>query len=97
MAHILLVDDQSSVRLTLTALLKQAGHTLMQAATGADALEKLSKNDFDAVVTDLKLDEISGIDILKAAKANNPQTEVIVLNGLWQCRKRGGRHESGRN
>ena len=81
MAHILLVDDQSSMRLTLTALLKQAGHTLMQAATGADAVEKLSKNDFDVVVTDLKLDEISGIDVLKAAKINNPQTEVIVLTG----------------
>ncbi|MBV9467756.1 MAG: sigma-54-dependent Fis family transcriptional regulator [Abitibacteriaceae bacterium] len=81
MAHILLVDDQSSMRLTLTALLKQAGHTLMQAATGADALEKLGKNDFDVIVTDLKLDEISGIDILKTAKANNPQTEVIVLTG----------------
>ena len=36
MAHILLVDDQSSMRLTLTVLLKQAGHTLMQAATGAE-------------------------------------------------------------
>jgi CheY-like chemotaxis protein len=39
MAHILLVDDQSSMRLTLTALLKQAGHTLMQAGTGEDALK----------------------------------------------------------
>ncbi|HVF10653.1 MAG TPA: response regulator, partial [Abditibacteriaceae bacterium] len=82
MAHILLVDDQSSMRLTLTALLKQAGHTLMQAGTGADALDKLSKLDFDVVITDLKLDQISGIDVLKAAKANNPRTEVIVLTGF---------------
>jgi DNA-binding NtrC family response regulator len=81
MAHILLVDDQSSMRLTLTALLKQAGHTLMQAATGDDALKKLADNDFDIVITDLKLDTIGGLDILKAAKTNNPQTEVIVLTG----------------
>ena len=81
MAHILLVDDQSSMRLTLTMLLKQNGHTLMQASTGADAIEKLAKNDFDVIITDLKLDEISGIDVLRAAKANNPQTEVIVLTG----------------
>jgi len=81
MAHILLVDDQSSIRLTLTALLKGEGHTLAQAATGADAIEKVSKNDFDLVITDLKLDQISGMEILKAAKANNPQTEVIVLTG----------------
>ena len=81
MAHILLVDDQSSMRLTLTALLKQAGHTLMQAGTGADAMEKIEKNDFDIVITDLKLDQISGMDVLKAAKTNNPQTEVIMLTG----------------
>ncbi|HEX8237044.1 MAG TPA: sigma-54 dependent transcriptional regulator [Abditibacteriaceae bacterium] len=81
MAHILLVDDQSSMRLTLTALLKQAGHTLMQAATGDDALKKLADNDFDIVITDLKLDTIGGLDVLKAAKNNNPQTEVIVLTG----------------
>jgi hypothetical protein len=43
MAFILLVDDQSSMRLTLTALLKSAGHTLAQSGTGADALDKISK------------------------------------------------------
>lgn len=81
MAFILLVDDQSSMRLTLTALLKSAGHTLAQAGTGADALDKISKNDFDCVITDLKLDAVSGMDVLKAAKAQNPQTEVIMLTG----------------
>jgi len=81
MAFILLVDDQSSMRLTLTALLKSAGHTLAQSGTGADALDKISKNDFDVVITDLKLDSISGMEVLKAAKAQDPQTEVIMLTG----------------
>ena len=69
------------MRLTLTALLKSAGHTLAQAGTGADALEKIGKTDFDLVITDLKLDKISGMEVLKAAKKNNPQTEVIMLTG----------------
>src|SRR5690606_5801058 len=81
MAHILLVDDQSSARLTLTALLKQNGHTLAQAATGADAIAKIEKNDFDIIITDLKLGEISGQDIVEASRKNNPRTEVIVLTG----------------
>lgn len=81
MAHILLVDDQSSIRLTLTALLKGAGHTLAQAGTGVDALEKINTNDYDLVITDLKLDQISGLDVLRASKQNNPQTEVIMLTG----------------
>ena len=70
------------MRLTLTALLKSAGHTLAQAGTGADAIDKIQKNDFDLVITDLKLDQISGLDVLKAAKAQNPQTEVIMLTGF---------------
>ena len=82
MAHILVVDDQSSMRLTLTALLKQAGHTLMQAGTGEDALEKIGKNDFDVVITDLKLDKVTGLDVLRATKSNNPKTEVIMLTGF---------------
>ena len=81
MAHILLVDDESSMRLTLTMLLKQANHTLAQAATGAAALEKLENHHFDLVLTDLHLDEVSGLDVLRAAKSTNPQTEVIVLTG----------------
>lgn len=81
MAHILLVDDQSSIRLTLTALLKQAGHTLAQAASGEDALQKVAKDDFDIVITDLNLGDCSGLEVLKATKINNPQTEVIVLTG----------------
>jgi DNA-binding NtrC family response regulator len=81
MAHILIVDDQSSMRLTLTMLLKQAGHTVAQSGTGEDALEKVAKNDFDIVLTDLQLDRISGLEVLRAAKTANPQTEVIVLTG----------------
>ena len=81
MAHILLVDDQSSIRLTLTALLKQAGHNLSQAANAEDALKKITQNDFDIVLTDLNLGDASGMEVLKAAKKNNPKTEVIVLTG----------------
>lgn len=81
MAHILLVDDESSMRLTLTMLLKQANHTLAQAATGAAALEKIENHHYDLVLTDLHLDEVSGLDVLRAAKSTNPQTEVIVLTG----------------
>ena len=81
MAHILLVDDESSMRLTLTALLKRAGHTLMQAATGEDAEAKIADNHFDLVITDLNLSGTSGIEVLKAAKQSNPQTEVVLLTG----------------
>jgi DNA-binding NtrC family response regulator len=81
MAHILIVDDQSSMRLTLTMLLKQSGHTVAQAGAGAEAIDKISKDAFDIVLTDLKLDAVSGMDVLRAAKVSNPETEVIMLTG----------------
>jgi len=76
MAHILIVDDQSSMRLTLTMLLKQSGHTVAQAGVGSEAIDKLSKDAFD-----IELDTISGMDVLRAAKVANPETEVIMLTG----------------
>ena len=81
MAHILLVDDESSMRLTLTALLKRANHTLMQASTGEDAIAKIDDNHFDLVITDLNLSGAGGLEVLKAAKLSNPQTEVVLLTG----------------
>ena len=54
---------------------------LAQAGTGDAAIEKIQKNDFDVVITDLKLDKISGMEVLGAAKDANPQTEVIMLTG----------------
>ncbi len=80
MASILIVDDQSSSRLTLSMLLKKQGHQLAQASSQQEAIEKLSQDVYDAIIADLRMEnKNSGIEVLKAAQRLTPPPAVIIL------------------
>jgi two-component system response regulator HydG len=81
MALILVVDNEHSVRLTLAMLLKGNGHQVLEAADGRTAIETLREAAVSLVITDLKMPEVSGLDVLREAKTLSPQTEVILLTG----------------
>ena len=81
MAVILVVDNEHSVRLTLSMLLKAAGHQVLEAADGRAAIEKLRDELVSLVVTDLKMADVSGLDVLRETKALRPEMEVILLTG----------------
>lgn len=78
-ATVLVVDDERSVTDLLYEDLTEEGYSCVTAATGEDALKKLSKNNFNVVLLDLKLPGISGMDVLKEARATCPVTAVIVV------------------
>jgi two-component system response regulator HydG len=80
-AVILIVDNEPSVRVTLTMLLKGHGHHLLEAGDGQAALDFLRGEAVDLVITDLKMAEVSGLDVLRGAKLLSPETEVILLTG----------------
>jgi two-component system response regulator HydG len=75
------VDNEPSVRVTLTMLLKGHGHHLVEAGDGQAALDLLRGEAVDLVITDLKMAEVSGLDVLRGAKRISPETEVILLTG----------------
>ncbi len=78
--RILLVEDESAIRLALSGLLKRAGFEIEQAATGEEALERLAREDFDFVLTDLALGEgASGMDVLRLSKERQPETPVVMI------------------
>ncbi|MBI4595885.1 MAG: sigma-54-dependent Fis family transcriptional regulator [Candidatus Tectomicrobia bacterium] len=81
MPSILVVEDNDSQRLTLSILLKTKGYKVSEASRGKEAIQKLESDGFDIVVTDLKIDEFSGLDILKSVKSINTHTEVLILTG----------------
>ncbi len=81
MALILVVDNEHSVRMTLAMLLKGSGHQVLEAAAGRAAIEKLREEPVSLVITDLKMPEVSGLDVLREVKALRPETEVILLTG----------------
>jgi DNA-binding NtrC family response regulator len=79
MADILLVDDEKSVRTTLAILLQKMGYRVEESSSGADAIEKLKSQFFDLVITDLKMEPVDGIQVLKNVKEINPSSEVVVM------------------
>jgi two-component system response regulator HydG len=76
---ILVVDDDSSNRVTLERIFTREGYQVYHAANGRDALKHLRAEFIDLVVTDLKMPGMSGIDLLKATRTLHPDMEVVVM------------------
>lgn len=79
MNKILIVDDQESMRLTLSLLLRKQGYEVTVAASGEEAVAMVDREIFDVVVTDLKMEDLGGLDVLHHLKRVHPATEVIIL------------------
>jgi CheY-like chemotaxis protein len=79
--RLLLIDDESTVRQTLSALLRQAGHHVTEHDEGAKGLAFLGERSVDLVLTDLGMPAMSGWDVTRAVKAVNPHLPVILLTG----------------
>ncbi len=78
---ILLVEDDKVSRITLSDTLKKEGYRVMACEKGHEGLEWLEEETFEVVITDLRLPDTSGLDILKAARERNPDGTVIVITG----------------
>lgn len=76
---ILIADDDSSLRRVLEYQLKEAGFEVLSAEDGKKALEIFGQNRVHAIVTDLDMPELPGIELLKAAKLKAPDIPVIVI------------------
>ena len=89
MATILLVDDEPSARGTMALLLKRRGHRVIEAADVAAATKALADSAFEVVVTDLRMPDGDGLDVLRAAKAHCPEADVILLTAYagWESAK----------
>jgi two-component system response regulator HydG len=79
---VLIVDDEPSMRVTLSILLRAEGLTVREAAGVVPAVACLEQEPFDVVITDLRMDGEGGIDVLKTARRVTPQTEVVILTAF---------------
>ena len=79
MAAILIVDDEPSARLTLGLLLRHRGHRVREADSVTTATTALGAEDFDIVITDLRMPDGLGLEVLQAAKARRSDADVILL------------------
>ena len=79
-ARILVVDDERGMREVLSTILGRAGHSVVTAADGQEALQLVGSDIFDLVITDLKMPgRLGGMEILKAVKDIAPDSVLLVL------------------
>jgi DNA-binding NtrC family response regulator len=77
--NILIIDDEEELRRLLSKLLSLEGFRIFEAADAKSAMDLLNKEEFHVVITDVKLPDASGIDLIPKIKMQNPLTEIIVL------------------
>ncbi len=82
MGKVLIVDDEPSMRRILAANLRLDSHIVVEAAGALDATAILAREDFDVVLTDQKMPDGNGLDVLQAAKQGDPTTSVIFLTAV---------------
>jgi CheY-like chemotaxis protein len=80
MARFLIVDDDHVAVRALTLLLMSDGHYVVPATTGADAIETLTRESFDAVLTDLDMPGTDGYAVVRAAREHVPGACVVVIS-----------------
>ncbi len=77
----LLVDDEPELREVLSDILTAKGFEPVPAETGAAALARIEQQDIDVALIDIKLEDMSGLEVLSGIKARSPQVECILLTG----------------
>jgi len=82
MAKILVVDDQKNMCRTVALLLRGAGYEVEESTDGPTAIDLGTRGAYDVVLTDLKLGQHDGLDVLRAIKESSPMTEVIVMTAF---------------
>ena len=77
--HILIIDDEASLRQTLARILQRAGFEVTTASGGKEGLELIHQHTFDLVYMDIRMPDINGLEVLKSIHTNLPELPVILF------------------
>lgn len=81
MANILVIDDEKAIRNTLKDILEYEKHHVSLAANGIEGLETLKKDTFDALLLDIKMEGLDGMEVLEQVTKDYPDLPVIMISG----------------
>ena len=87
MARVLVVDDALFARILLKKILSDAGHEVVEASTGKEAMEKYSTLRPDVVTLDIIMPDMDGITALKEIKKIDPNAKIIMITSVDSDRK----------
>ncbi len=80
--QIFIVEDNNTMRLGISESLRREGYSVSDFESGPDALAQFKKNPAHIVITDLKMEPINGIELLKSIKSLSPETEVLLISAF---------------
>ena len=78
---LLVVDDEAIVGKRLKPSLEKHGYEVETLGNGRSAIERIGKKDFDIIITDVRMDDVDGMQILEHVMAKSPRTKVIIITG----------------
>ena len=79
---ILVVDDEELIRYLVASYLSKLGHSCFTAIDGVDALDKMKKNKIDAVITDIKMENMNGITLINEISKKYPEIPIMVMTAF---------------
>ncbi|MBD0327156.1 MAG: response regulator, partial [Pyrinomonadaceae bacterium] len=82
MAKLLIVDDEQGMRQLLTIVFERAGHSVRAAENGRRALELLRAEPAELIISDVKMPDIGGIELLRAARELLPDVAVVMMTAF---------------
>jgi DNA-binding NtrC family response regulator len=80
--NILVVDDEKDICMALNILLSKEGYAVKEAYNGEQAIERIRQEDFDIVMTDIKMEKADGFEVLKGAQKISPDTSVVMMTAF---------------
>ena len=81
-ANILVVDDEKDICKALSILLTKEGYSVKEAYNGEEALELIKKENFDVIMTDIRMEKVDGFEVLKQAQKISPETSVLMMTAF---------------
>jgi PAS domain S-box-containing protein len=81
MAYVLIIDDEKSIRVTLSTFLRAQGHDVQEAEDADTAMGILNESPIDVVLTDIILPKVTGVDILRRIREMAPDVVVVMMTG----------------
>ncbi len=80
-ARVLVVDDEGAIRYSVSKTLQRIGYQVDEASSGEEALEMISKSEYEVILTDIRMPGLTGVELLKRIKDISPDGIVILMTG----------------
>jgi CheY-like chemotaxis protein len=87
MANILIIDDESEVRYAIRAVLEDIGHTVAEAGTGTEGLERFQDGTYDLVICDIIMPDKEGIETIVEIRQIEPDQRIVAISGGGRIKK----------